>query len=608
MILHDFLKQRKELAKTFTEKNFSNRVKDDLKHYKADDIYNPDNLNIDLEEATNRRYRFVIPLIFTNHESMMASMFDRIPELIFFNGGAEDEEKKIKVEAAYEYLKDKLDLESFMNDAAWWFLLSGFTSAHAGYLKKTKDIPMLDENGEARVDEDGNPMLMNDYEYDDPTIEVGDPFKTFFSPESEFSYSGDKVPYYLKQELLEVSEIERNYGKKVEADATLETDSKSGEKYTSVKSDLARVKTYFYYGTLSKEALLDGSDDTDEIEDWNPDRMFFCVFTEDELLHVESENMKKCRLLKWHGAPNEFFGFGIAKLLLPFQKEKSIRRGQQVRFADVAAFPKLLLDDQGTWDKNALRDPREQIVLTYDKEHNKPEYLAAPNLGQAVADAHNQADIDAQQTSGMIDLGQGSQSSSTVKTATGQTIFADAAEKRMRLAKKKFLKFYREVVILLLKLCQQNWDSEKLINITDKNGVQTPITISQYDLADVDFDTDVDIDSESVSINKDILRQQAIEIYDRVKDDPFVDRKEVFKDMVAKGFNIKDPQRLLKDPVAEPGTQLVNPQTGQVFIVDESGELVDQQAMEQTRQPQGQPGEVPSSPSGMMGGIQNVGI
>jgi hypothetical protein len=313
---------------------------------------------------------------------------------------------------------------------------------------------------------------------------------------------------------------------------------------------------------------------------------------------------KMCRLLKWHGAPNKFFGFGIGKLLQPFQREKSIRRGQQVRFADVAAFPKILLPSDVEYDKKSIRDPRENVVLLFEPDSGKPEYMSAPNIGSAVADANQQADQDAQQASGMMDISTGSQQSSTVDTATGQTIFADAAERRMRLAKKKFLKFYRECVILLLELAKQNWQSDKLVHIMGEDGQMETMTVNAQSLSEIDFNTDVDIDAESVTLNKDVIRQQAIELYDRVKDDPLVDRKEVFKYMLENGFEIKNGERFMNEAQVAPGTELVDPLTNQTFIVGESGELIDQQTMSELRQPDG--GQIASTPGGIAGSAQNV--
>lgn len=595
MKLHDLLTQRKDLAVRFSEP-FQDQTKEDLKYYNANPPNMVDALNIDLASSVNHRYNFTIPLVFTNHESMMSSMFDRVPELIFTQRGKLDKLKEAKVIAAYEYLKDKLDLESFMNDAAWWYILSGFVSSHINFVQKSIEQPVIDETtGEPVLDEAGKPQTYNDYAYDDPMIEVGDIFKEAYSPESTYAIDAHGVPFYFRWKNIEPEEIERVYHKKVDADSTIETSDGTTPK-ESVKGDLERVKVYFYYGTLPKLVSKEK-----EVKDWEADKLYMVAFTAKEVLTVEESIMpeRMCRILKWHGAPNTFFGFGIGKLLRPFQREKSIRRGQMVRFADIAAFPKLLLEKREDLDVKAYRDPRENLVLTYDEK--KPEYLAVPNLSAAVTDSNNLADQDAQQASGLMDISNGAQQSSTVDTATGQTIFADAAEKRVRQAKKKFMRFYRENVILLLKLCQKYWDSEKLVNITDEQGNTTKERVSPGDLSDVDFDLDVDIDTESVSVNKEVLRQQAIDLYDRTKDDPMVNRVEALKEVYRSGFDKKDPERFIHEPVVATGTTLMNPQTGEQFTTDESGNLVSAEQMQDTRASGG--GQVASDPGAMMGAV-----
>ena len=79
MKLIDLLNLRASLAEKFT-KDFHDRVERDVKVYNAEQPSALDNLNIDLSDLPNRRYQFTIPLVFTNHESMMASMFDRMPD------------------------------------------------------------------------------------------------------------------------------------------------------------------------------------------------------------------------------------------------------------------------------------------------------------------------------------------------------------------------------------------------------------------------------------------------------------------------------------------------------------------------------------------------
>ena len=112
------------------------------------------------------------------------------------------------------------------------------------------------------------------------------------------------------------------------------------------------------------------------------------------------------------------------------------------------------------------------------------------------------------------------------------------------------------------------------MRITDEDGESENVIVNASDLQDIDFDHDIEINAESVSVNKDVVRQQMIELYDKVKDDPLIDRKVIFKDMLRKGFEINDPDRYIKQSEIAPGTTLVNPQTGEQFTIDESGELL----------------------------------
>lgn len=606
MNLINLVKSRNQLAKRFT-KDFQDQVKQNLKDYKAEDGW----LNSFADENklyvnVTKRYEIIIPMIFTQTEGMLASMFDRLPDIIITQGGLDDEDKTKKIKASYEYLKDKAQLEMFMNTAAWWYILTGFVSAHAGYVKKTKEVILTDDMGEDVYDEFGNPVTMSVYVEDDPEIHVDDPMFTFFSPESKYSINADQVPFYTREKLMTVEDVYRVYGQVVEPDATVKDfgeDKKVMSSDEVLESDLERTKIIMYYGGLHPDI---NPDDLEEFGlEYDPEGWYYIVSTRSKVLHAErvADDLKTCRLLKWYGVPTEFFGFGIGKLLRPFQKEKSLRRTQQSRYGDVAAFPKLLVPAGTEIDETAATDPREIPVIFFDGD--APSYLTPPDLANILQISEEKADQDAQQASGMLDISQGAQNSATVDTATGQAIFAESAEKRVRYAKRKFMLFYKECVILLLKLAQMYWDEEKVISLTDEQGNDEQIIVSAQDLSDVNFDTDIDIDPDSLTVNKDVIRAQAIELYDRVKDDPLIKRQEVFKDMMRIGFDKKDPERYMREAELEPGMQLVDMMTGQQFVVDDTGIPVPQEAIQEQIQPSGS-GDVPMSQSAVMGGSQQL--
>lgn len=586
----ELFKHRYEMAKSFS-KDFHDQVKQAVKDYEADQ---PDLNAAVLEKygtALERRYSILIPLIFTNHEAMLASLFDRPPEIIIKGRGAKDENKKQKIEASYQYLVDKLDIPTFMNESAWWFILTGFASSHAEYVKETYDVQQLDEDGNPLSDEFGEPVMMTKFRYDDPVVKAGDPLKETYSPESEFTIKADKVPYYFKKELTTVEEIKATFNVDVDSDAELkigdETSSETAVKDSEL-TDNKRVNLYRYYGTVPSEIAEEEIDGQPLFEDWSLEANYYVAYTAKKILYAEKIDEKNCRLLKWFGAPNKFFGFGIAKLLRPFQKEKSIRRGQMMRMGDVAAFPKLALPMDAEYDQKAIQDPREVPVITYDSKSGKPEYLVPPEISNTLVILNQESDKDAQQASGMMDISTAGQTN-TVDTATGQTIFAEAAERRMRMAKRKYVRFYRETMIMILKLAQKYWDEDKLVSITDDEGNEMDISVSRQDLQDIDFDRDLDINEETLTVNKDVLRAQAIELYDRIKDDPLIERKEVFKDVLVDGFGKTDPERYIKQSGLEPGRTLIDPTTNEEFTVDESGEVVPAQAIQQMADPGAEP-------------------
>jgi len=579
MTLLQLLKSRYKIAEKYTKDNYIDDVERSIQDYEAKEM--------DLKQivessgnAINKRYEFVIPLIFTNVEGMKASMFDRIPDIVVKGRGAKDEIKKQKVEAAYEYLKDKLDLESFAIEAAHWFILNGFTTAHIGFKSDTFDYPATDNNGQPMLNEDGTPVMGTGYYYNDPTIECGNPCKEYFSPESEYSIDAVNIPYFFRKKLMTKSEVKKIYNYTIEEDAELDLDKNLGE---DEKKDLKRVCIYFYNGQVPAE----NKEDIKKWVEYNEDKNYKVIYCKKRILFAQEIDQDNCKIGKWYGNPNKFFGFGLGKIGRQFQKERSIRRGQQIRLADVAAFPKYAVknDGQNAIDTKTLLDPREQLVLLYESE--APTILQPGNLAEVVTASDLNAEKDAQQAFGMLDLGSGSQKS-TVDTATGQSIFADAMEKRTRLAKKKFMKFYEQCIIGLLKQSQQNWEEDKLITITDEDGKETDITVNKTDLTDIDFDKDIEIDGESGSVNKDLMREQYISLYDKTKDDPIIDRKPLFKDMVRYGFNVNNPNRYIKKSELQPGQVLIDPNTQQQFTVDESGEVVPQQAINEMATPSGE--------------------
>jgi len=570
-MLIDFLKQRYTQAEKFTNKEFIDMAKKAIKDYDAQEDWIDSNIDL-TSDAINKRYEFIIPLIFTNTESIKASSFEKIPEVIFNGRGEDDDDKKRKVEGAYKYIADIVDLETFMFDTYHWFVLLGFCSGHASFKSEYTTVPVIDETtGKPQLDETGQPVNRNVYTYNDPILDAGDPLKEFYSPDSEFSINAEKIPFLFRKKSVTPSEIKRTYSVDIKPDAIIDVGDKEDKNVTDNK----RCTLYFYYGDICEEVSKEVDENKKPLfPNWKEGKEYYIIYAGDKILFTEEIEGKSCKVGRWYGHPNKFFGYGTGKIGRQFQKEKSIRRGQMIRLADVAAFPKLVVNNDGKTklDPSTMLDPRENLMVLYEGE-TKPEYLQPGNLAPIVTANSEMADQDAQQAFGIMDISQGSQNSSTVKTATGQTIFADASQRRVAFAKKRYLKFIKGIIILLLTLARDNWDEDKLISVTDDNGDSTNIPISAEDLKDIDFEKDIDVQFETPSVNKDIIRQQMISLYDKFKDDPLVNREELVKDLLRTGFDIKNPNKYIKKPSVAPGTVLTD-QNGQQITVGESGELM----------------------------------
>lgn len=596
------LEHRFQQAKDFT-KDFQSMVKKAVEDYEVKQ--SQEEISASIVNATTR-YDIKVPYIFATHESFMASVFERLPAVIFKGRGSKDSEKKEIVEASYEYIMDKVDMESHLNTSIWWFILAGFMSIHVGYKVDVDTLPQInEETGEPIIDEEsGKALEQSIYNYDDPILEDGDPEKEYYSPDSRFSIDTSNVPYYFRSMPMSREDIIDTFGEeyadKVKYD--MEVTSDGGKLDTNLESEINRASVKLYHGRLPDSVKDDPIFKKNKIT-FDRKKDYYVAFAGGCIMAVEEMNLgKSARIARWYGIPNKFFGFGIGKTLAPFQKELSLRRSQQLRYADHYAFPKVAVPNDVEVDDAGITDPRSGKVIKYDSKGKAPEYLVPPSQPEGVAVAEAKAREDAQFISGLLDLAKGQQDTNTVDTATGQQIFAEAAEKKVTRAKKLIGEWYRSVVILLLKNAQANWNQEKIVSITDNEGNEKDVVLSRDGLKDINFDTDIDIDIESVSINKDVLRQQAIALYEKTKDDPMVDRKKVFRKLLRDGFNENDADGYIKESDLTPGMKLMG-EDGSQYIVDESGSVVPMEDTQGLADSSGDSSGLPIDQASMAGGL-----
>jgi hypothetical protein len=564
------LNARLEVAQRFT-KEFKESVDSWIEDYNAE---TPKATTIEDILDSDQRYQYTAKVIFDNVEKYRSSFFEKPPEVMYTKKGKNDEEKAVKVESAWQYLKDKTNFKQFMDDTFTYFGLAGFTTGHIGYRKET----------ETATGEDG--VEYTRFLYDDPILEAYDHENEWFMPDSVFSPDAKQVSYFRKKKMTK-SEARKAFNKDVETDESILSKDVNEEK-ENIKSELMKCGIYYYTGTLPQKELLgylqsqEGSEIEipEDMDDSETKDILYAVFTKKSILKIDKSPIgeQTCALGRWYSLPQKFFGFGLGKQLKEQQIRESIGTGQKVRYADLYAFPKMAIDA-----KDAGQDPKQLMkrsnpLITYVK--TKPEYIMPPGSNGAIEAMQNQNQSDIQTNSGLTDISK-MQQSSTLQTATGQTQVADSNEKRVKVAKEKYFEFLKQIIIKMFKYAQVEWQDTKIQTITDEDGNAQDIEMTKEDFADINFDTDIAIDFESTSVNKDVVRQQAIVLYDKVKEDPLVDRAKVFKKMLKDGFGEKNPDQYIKQSTVQPGMTFMGAD-GQEYIADESGSVVLRSDLEQT--------------------------
>jgi hypothetical protein len=315
-------------------------------------------------------------------------------------------------------------------------------------------------------------------------------------------------------------------------------------------NDLKRARVLYYYGSLPREAREDLKK---KGITWAYDAIYAIACTKDKILSLEEEEEKPCKLARMYATQNKFFGFGIGKTLRPFQEDMSIRRSQQLAYADRFSFPWLTVSSETKVDQKALADFKKSIPLTWNGD-KPPAYLVPPPMPAIVAESDNAVRGDAQFVSGTLDLSKGAQQTNTVKTATGQQLFAQSQDKRLNKARKSLAKYYREVVIKMFKLLRDNMseDEEKKIVYTNDDGSSEEMIVTKSDLENIDFDTDVDFNLDSVSVNKDTESQRWLSLLDLSANLTFADQQKIYMKVLRESFRITNPEDYI---VQEGGTE-----------------------------------------------------
>lgn len=553
------LKSRLTIAKAWSKKPHA-AWKKWISEYNIDDIQDTDEI----------RDKVRIGYVFRKTESELPAIFDDQPELFIKGRTQAVRDIEPLIQSTYDYLWDIQRMEDVIENAGVYFEVLGMGFVESPYVTKTKkvkemvDQPVVDPmTGQPMINPaTGQPMMQQVEQVlevpiiDNPQAEAGDPFKYHFSPETKFApiLTYENCPYYFKEKVMTEEEIEAKFGKEVDANETLKTEDADTDTETNsdskvVKGDMKRKTTYEYYGCLPEELAKGIIDDKGNEVEWTYDKDYHIYLTNDEELKVEENpyEYKPLFLVGNYGLANKFWKFGDAKHLMPLVQELQMYRSQILQHTRKMANPKPLIEINSAIDEKAFSDPRVGKPVKYTGV--APSYLSPSPLGKEVEVGVQQARIDLEKTSPSFDLSGGG-GTSQVKTPKGIQVFSEAADKGVRRKRKKISRLIRELIIFQFKQISQNWkpEDEKTIDVmADGNTESVKVDQSVLDvLGHPQILNKLDIEVESLSINRVQQKQDALNLWDTVKDRPDVfNITEVAKDLMQNGYGKKDADRYL---------------------------------------------------------------
>lgn len=532
------LQSRLEIAQSFT-KQFKSDVETAIQLYEANPHAIESNTDVARIVKRYREFSIIIPYIFATHESMTASFFENLPELIIAGRSSMDEQKASALSAMYDHVKDVADLGNFLQQSAWWFFLCGMTVGEAGYKRQIEGyVEVVDETGNPMTDEGGEVIIAPKYSYNDPIVTCHDLCEVYFSPESKFSYDGSTIPYMFTHRVAECDEIEAVYGYRPEPNTQIISDT--SKKENMIDDDIDRCHIYYYTGFVQKKF----EKELKEFKvDWAYGKKYKITLCGSKIIDVQEAETEP-RYSKFYGSPNSFFGFGLGRTLQDFQKQLSIRKSQMLRHADLYAFPWLAIDSTTKVDQKALMSTEKRTPLVYTG--TKPEYIVPPETSGSVIKADEMIQSDAQFVSGTLDLSKGAQQTNTVKTATGQQLFAQSQDKRLNKARAAIGEYYRLIVIDMFKLLRDNWEDHDPIMYPKDDGTYEELNIDKALLDDIDFDSDVDFNLDTISVNKDVISQRWLSLLETSSQLPFADLEKIFEKVLRESFKISNPELYIK--------------------------------------------------------------
>ena len=373
---------------------------------------------------------------------------------------------------------------------------------------------------------------------DEPFVEWVDPATIYVSPDAK---NLDDSPFVIQELVQPLNKVKNNpmYRNTKDLKATRKMSKKyTPKEYTDddKKTYLDKVVLYEIYLRDTREiiTLVEGHDKELSIKKFPYRFDTFHPF----------EDVENYRI------PGFFYAFGEAKPILHQQKEIDKIRTRQIqygkRFARVILHTKSAqLTDNALKDLMAGKDGT--LVEVGDIEGVK--VLEYPDISRDTATQESAVKKDIQETTGVSEYQRASVPSGSDRTATETNAIQSGSEARPNEKLRKMEEFMARIARKLIALAQQYYDAERIIRITDEEGVENEeggieefVNYTGKDLIG-DFNIDIEVGSTQAR-NPEMEKKQVMELWERFADDKNVNRRELIK-TVFKAYKFDKNENLM---------------------------------------------------------------
>lgn len=441
------------------------------------------------------RSKLFIPWSFTVVETIIPKVFARDPQWRAISGSPdfpEDGPRVVQNLLTYQWSKAgmRLKMYDYIKDSLMYS--KGYVKVTWGYQSKVNTFmePITDENNDITFEK----KQKSSVSYDDPCIDVVDPFDIYVDPDAT---SLENADYVIHRTTIPLSKVKENPNYK-------NTDE--------IKQDDSNQK---YFDTLNRGNQP--SKDTHKhlveiLEYWEQDRLI--VVANRSVVLRDSPNPYSHKRIPFvelddYRDPHKYYGQSELSVIDPLQREINAIRNQRRDYDNLALNPVIRMVP------GALKNPNSAVMSPGNvwmvSDLNSMDVFEMPQLQGTARDIENQTSQDIKMAVAIDEIGIGLLPDNPQRRSATEVVTAQSmAGKRFAIKIALLEEAVKKIGELVFALNQQFMSEERIIQIVGQRGLKEWVKLTPEDIRGTYY---VDIETGSMLPKDEIAaRQEAVQL------------------------------------------------------------------------------------------------